>query len=62
MGEDCAGVTVGFDTGTGIVRYWMSCPDYDSSAPAPEVKSSMVERAILQHGEDLAREADSILR
>lgn len=58
---DYVGVTVGFDPGPGIVRYWMSWPDYDSLAPAPEVNPSMVERAILQHGEGLAREADSML-
>lgn len=61
MGEDYVGVTVGFDPGSGIVRYWMSWPGGDSLAPAPEVDPSMVERAIIQHGEDLAREADSML-
>ncbi len=59
MGEDCVGVTVGFDPGNGIVRYWMSDFSSGSSASAPEVTPYTVERAILQHGKDLASEADS---
>lgn len=61
MVENYVRVTVGYDPGPGVVRYFLGTGSTDPDLPDPQVTPMTVERAIIQYGESLAREGDSLL-